>query len=239
VSSFGFGGSNSHIILDDAYNFLRMRNLRGNHNTIHEPPSPRLLELARVDSTSGGYQHNNMSYTNGHSEPNGSHEINGTTYLSNGTTRSNGVSNGDEIIPNKASLIEGEVPNGFDQKILVWSAADEDGIARLAAAWGPYFSSLSIPDSEKTHYLCDLAHTLAVRRSNLPWKTFAIANPVQDLHNIADKLTPPIRSTSSPGLAFIFTGVRKYYSNLLSLVILFLATANLAALVYTFLVVYP
>ncbi|KAL4909664.1 hypothetical protein BDW74DRAFT_42311 [Aspergillus multicolor] len=33
VSSFGFGGSNSHIVLDDAYNFLRLRGLRGNHNT--------------------------------------------------------------------------------------------------------------------------------------------------------------------------------------------------------------
>jgi hypothetical protein len=110
-------------------------------------------------------------------------------------------------------LIEAEVPNGFNQKILVWSAADEDGIPRLAAAWGPYFSNLSISDSEKTHYLYNLAHTLAVRRSNLPWKTFAIADPVQDLHNIMGKLAPPIRSISSPGLAFIFTGVRKYYSN--------------------------
>jgi hypothetical protein len=197
------------------------------------------LELVSVNSSNGGYQHNNMSDANDHSELNGSREIIGITHFSNGTTRSNGISNGDEIIPSKDSLIEAEVPNGFDQKILVWSAADEDGIARLAAAWGPYFSSLSIPDSEKLHYLCDLAHTLVVRRSNLPWKTFVIANPVQDLHNIADKFAPPIRSISSPGLAFIFTGVRKYYSNLLPLIILFFAAANLAAPVHTFLVVNP
>jgi len=219
VSSFGFGGSNSHIVLDDAYNFLRMRNLDGNHCTFHESPSPRLLELASVDSTSGDYGLNGTSDTNDQPGLDGSHEINGTTHLYSGTTRSNGIFDGDEIILHKALLTEGEVPSEFDQKILVWSAADEDGIARLASTWGPYFSNLSIPDSDKTHYLCDLAHTLAVRRSNLPWKTFAIANPIQDLRNIAEKFAPPIRSISSPGLAFIFTGVRKYYSNTLPLTI--------------------
>jgi len=36
--SFGFGGSLSHIVLDDAYNFLKSRNLHGFHRTI-TPPS--------------------------------------------------------------------------------------------------------------------------------------------------------------------------------------------------------
>jgi hypothetical protein len=135
-------------------------------------------------------------------------------------------------------LIDTEVPNGVDQKILVWSVADEDGIARLAAVWGLYFSNLSIPDSENTHYLDDLAYTLAERRSNLPWKTFAITNSVQDLQNIVDKFSPPIRSISSPGLAFIFTGVRKYYYNLLQLTICIFSCSK-STCSCTFLVVYP
>ncbi|KAI9642743.1 hypothetical protein NHQ30_008474 [Ciborinia camelliae] len=34
VNSFGFGGSNAHVILDDAYHYLQDRNLSGNHITI-------------------------------------------------------------------------------------------------------------------------------------------------------------------------------------------------------------
>lgn len=46
VNSFGFGGTNSHVILDDAYNSLCLRNLTGNHCTVKEPPSQDDLERA-------------------------------------------------------------------------------------------------------------------------------------------------------------------------------------------------
>ncbi|CCF35613.1 PKSN polyketide synthase for alternapyrone biosynthesis protein [Colletotrichum higginsianum] len=35
VNSFGFGGANAHVILDDAYHYLRNRGLVGNHATAH------------------------------------------------------------------------------------------------------------------------------------------------------------------------------------------------------------
>ncbi|PVI02664.1 PKSN polyketide synthase for alternapyrone biosynthesis [Periconia macrospinosa] len=34
VNSFGFGGANAHVILDDAYHYLAARNLTGNHSTV-------------------------------------------------------------------------------------------------------------------------------------------------------------------------------------------------------------
>lgn len=33
MSSFGYGGSNTHIVFDDAYHFMKLNGLKGNHNT--------------------------------------------------------------------------------------------------------------------------------------------------------------------------------------------------------------
>ncbi|KAF2798819.1 reducing type I polyketide synthase [Melanomma pulvis-pyrius CBS 109.77] len=40
VNSFGFGGSNSHVVIDDAHHYLRARGLKGNHNTLVDPETP-------------------------------------------------------------------------------------------------------------------------------------------------------------------------------------------------------
>lgn len=45
INSFGFGGSNSHVVLDDAFNYLRDHNLAGIHCTARTPPNPEDLGL--------------------------------------------------------------------------------------------------------------------------------------------------------------------------------------------------
>ena len=46
LNSFGFGESNAHAVLDDAYNFLKNHSLRGFHHTVFDPPSAEHLSRA-------------------------------------------------------------------------------------------------------------------------------------------------------------------------------------------------
>ncbi|KAJ5758194.1 uncharacterized protein N7511_006888 [Penicillium nucicola] len=149
ISSFGYGGSNTHIVIDDAYNFLNLNQMKGNHNTV-----------------------SSLSTT-----------TNGVHTSTNGT---NGVA-------------QVEAP-----KLLVWSAADEGGISRIQDTWGSFLSSESI--ETKKPFLHNLAHTLGTRRTHLPWRTFAVARPSDDLTTLTKRFSTACQSSESPNLAMIFSG---------------------------------
>lgn len=74
VNSFGFGGSNTHIVLDDAFHYLQDRGLTGNHHTV---PFPNTMVKGLPTS-------------------NGTPSINGTAHLSNGTLPTN--TNGPKLL---------------------------------------------------------------------------------------------------------------------------------------------
>lgn len=51
VNSFGIGGSNAHAVLDDAYNYLRLRSLHGKHCTAVHPPRPSTFDAVRNEAS--------------------------------------------------------------------------------------------------------------------------------------------------------------------------------------------
>ncbi|PYI32692.1 putative polyketide synthase [Aspergillus indologenus CBS 114.80] len=158
ISSFGYGGSNTHIVLDDAYHFLQLNQLEGNHNTMSPLASAR----------------------------------------SNGTTQS-------EVHHQVSNGINGVAKSVTDApKLLVWSAGDEAGIPRLQEIWGSFFSSKSA--EYRPSFLNNLAHTLASRRTHLPWRTFAVAWPSDDLEAVVERFSGAVQSRVSPNLAMIFSG---------------------------------
>jgi acyl transferase domain-containing protein len=115
--------------------------------------------------------------------------------------------------------------------LLVWSAAEEGGLDRLARVYEPYFKGLGIKDSDNKQYLQDLAYTLVFRRSSLPWKSFAIANSVDDLQDLKRSFASPVRSSNSLDIAFIFTGQGAQYSQMRIKLLAFPVFANTLCLV--------
>lgn len=92
-------------------------------------------------------------------------------------------------------------------KLLVWSAADEKGILRLKETWKSHFPKISQSDKNNPKFLNDLAHTLACRRTHLPWRSFAVIRPSDDLGALADRFSPASQARGSSNLAMVFSGV--------------------------------
>ncbi|MCJ1379111.1 hypothetical protein MMC17_002211 [Xylographa soralifera] len=167
VSSFGFGGSNAHVVIDDAYNYLQSRGLRGRHNTAKLPPTFETLASARSGTQTTDYGP--------------------STILADEHTR-------------RLEQAHGNTP-----QLLVWSAADEGGIDRLAKVYQDHLRCLSLHDD--TRYLQDLAYTLCLKRSCLPWKSFVVASKIESLQfSLKSDLPRPVRSSNRHNLGFVFTG---------------------------------
>ena len=162
VNSFGYGGTNGHIVLDDAYHYLESRGLSGKHHSV-------------VSAT--------YLFSASQSQPNGSD-------------------------PRVEQLQCRTVIPSSHPRIFVLSAADEGGLKRLATA---YHAHLSKPREKTTPmddtYLDNLAHTLACKRSRLPWKSFIVADSLDQLKQyLLCRIPKPLRSSSASSLAYVFTG---------------------------------
>lgn len=159
VNSFGFGGANAHVIIEDAASYLSRHSLEGNHTTVAKPVVPGLV--------------------NGHANGFSDH--------------TNGI-NGHHVSPKK-------------QRLFLLSSQDKDGVTRYARTLDGYLADLHVDDNDAA-FMDNLAHTLASKRSVLPWKTFAVASSLEQLRHALNQMPTPIRSftTSIPRVAFVFTG---------------------------------
>lgn len=208
VNSFGFGGSNTHVVLDDAYHYLRDRRLSGNHCTSPVPGNPTRKAIANGNGTS-----HTDAVVNGNGKANG----NGTAHLLNGSpaghqldgTNGHGSTTKEPINGLGAAQQIGSLP-----RMMVWTAADENAVKRTVGVYQKYYQERVSGNPEK---LDRLAHTLASRRSQMLWRTFAIVADGPEIQG--DKaLSPakPVRSSAEAGLAFVFTGQGAQYAGMIS-----------------------
>ena len=133
VNSFGFGGSNVHVVLDDVFNYLD------------------LLHVAR-------------------------------------------------------SLSSSATDAKSSETLLVWSAADEDGLRKSVKLYASHLSRLQNAH-EPQEYLKDLAYTLSARRSSLRYRACVVASSFPRLVQILEKNMPEaVRSKHTCNTGFVFTG---------------------------------
>ena len=116
------------------------------------------------------------------------------------------ASKGEIRMCNAKRDLEENRPESPATKLLVWSAADKNGLDRLAAAYADHFAHGEIDNDGVLAYLNDLAFTLSIRRSFLPWRSFVVADSIQTLKFLASDLSPAVRCIQNPRLGFIFTG---------------------------------
>lgn len=202
VNSFGFGGSNTHVVLDDAYHYLRERRLSGNHCTSPVPGNATGKPVANGNGTS-----HPDAVVNGNG--NGSaHPLNGSS-----TDQHLNGANGNGPTPEVPVNGLGAAPGiGSLPRMIVWTAADENAVKRTVSVYQEYYQQRVSGNPEK---LDRLAHTLTSRRSQMLWRTYAIVADGSELQG--DKtLSPakPVRSSAESGLAFVFTGQGAQYAGM-------------------------
>lgn len=215
VNSFGFGGTNAHVVIDDAFNYLRLLGLEGKHNTVSA--SPRAIELPSLakDSDSDSIEldlSSELSNSND-TQTNDTDDSSDNVRLDGGEISLDGL----EISRIKlSSILTPSVDNGHPvhdmeakTRVFVFSSGDQNGIKRIGDTYSGFLADHSniLADA----YLNDLAYTLSEKRTVFPWRSAVVASSRDGLLKALPSLARAARqvrpsSSAKIGLGFVFTG---------------------------------
>ena len=193
ISSFGFGGTNVHVILESIESYRnddRQSGLNGSGNKIERTEQIRL--------TNG---HENGIITNGYHAHNGDTAGNCVTKKSSPTYRTNGMSSNVEV---GLANDEHETSAQIQRKIFVLTASHKESARAQIESLSNYLKDKK--DVDET-FFDNLAFTLATRRSMLEWRAAVSASTSKELEEALNvDLAAKVAKASQPSIGFIFTG---------------------------------
>ncbi|OBT81690.1 Type I Iterative Polyketide synthase (PKS) [Pseudogymnoascus sp. 03VT05] len=213
VNSFGYGGTNAHIILDAA-----PKELQHGHANGHSTPE---AEIANGTATNGTNGVNGTNGTNGHTA-NGTNGVNGTNgHTVNGTNghATNGTNghatNGTNGVPQENGISGTNGTNGIEApapvsdatvtaepELLVLTARSEDSLRSMGENLLQWISAPQRTDED----IHDLSTTLATRRTIMNWRNCLVVSTKEQLIAALSQKLRSTKVTMNIPLVFLFTG---------------------------------
>jgi acyl transferase domain-containing protein len=192
VNSFGVGGTNGHIILDDAYHYLHDRGVKALHNTASAVPSQKEIDKLHAQV------------------------VQETTHSSSTSSENEYVHVASQAeapvgIPGRWDF-ETEPHSNNDQAhfpiIVPLTAFDEGGVQRLAGDHTEFLKhQLASTTQRGDELLMRYAYTMSTKRTLFNCRGYVVATNMNDLlTKLARPLRVHVKRQNLPDLSFVFTG---------------------------------
>ena len=198
------------MIIDDAYNFLRSKGINGVHQTRKLPPTlTEVRDLGLASDYLGLCGHSGpvepvTSATTAESSDHNGEITNGLA--ENGQTV-DGHNDVDGIVNDHSAHHSIHAASRKSHpRLLILTAADQNGIERLAFAYSEHFMGVARDFLSSESYMSDLAYTLTARRSALAWRSFLVCDANSKLLNLQNHISKALLPAAKASLGLVFGG---------------------------------